>query len=399
METEQEYILGPDPSQGGFAMVPLRRVHMLAGASGTGKTRWLFQLLKAMYAGENFMGFQTQRHPVVYCAFDRQVDEQEETMRAVGLDPALVPHKWLKVPDLPRDKSRKDDRFEIIVRDLKNEFPATTIFIFDALYILAAHGEMNNYVIMAEWLQRLGEMCRAQDITIIGVVHSPKQRKGNEITDPRYTAQGSVATGGFTSTQIVIESPSQDDPDKRMIHIYPRNAKEDHISMVMGEGGIFGIDEAEEDGNLFYLETTIMAGLAPGAAIPLRDIASTMKSKLNVSKSATQRYLGALVECGKVCKYGRGMYGPRSQAGQEAAPKAQGPAAAPERDASTEASGNPQGELSPLDRDRVGKEEWASAAARFDGMAGQPSRQDAALGVGDDRTLTDILPPWKRHLW
>jgi hypothetical protein len=305
----KEYILGPDPGTKGegFAVMPLGRIHILAGASGTGKTRWLFQLIDAMAKGEDFMGYKTQWHPMVYCAFDRQVDEQEETMRAVGLDPGIVPHEWLRVPDLPRDQGQKDRRLEEIVRGLINKYPATKIFIFDALYILAAHGQMNNYVIMAEWLQRIGEMCREQGITVIGVVHSSKQRKGNEITDPRYAAQGSVATGGFTSCQVVAESPSTEDPEKRLIHIYPRNAPQATFPLVMNNKGILVPDLGDEDSKIYFLETRVFGGLKEGKLIAFAEIWEACR-KSGMSKSTLNRYLDKLIDQGKIVKSGRGLY-------------------------------------------------------------------------------------------
>lgn len=304
----QEYILGPDPAQsGGFAVMPLKRVHMLGGASGSGKTTMLFQMLAAAQKGEPFLGYPTQWHPSVYVAFDRREEETEETMARVGLDPASVPHYFWEVT-LADPRVEKDGRLENIVRDIRNKHPEVKVIYFDAFYILAQHGRINDYQQMAYWLQRAGILCENLDLTIIGIVHSAKARKGQEITDPRYSITGSVATGGFTSCQVIVEKPSLDNPDKRLVHVYPRNAPEQIFDLITDDRGCLVPDEGTEDAKLLCLEHFFTRELPPGQAAKLMDIAAYMRKKMNASKSAVQRYIDQLIEEGKVAKYGRGIY-------------------------------------------------------------------------------------------
>lgn len=307
MSANEEYILGADPTApDGFAAMPLGRVHMVGGASGAGKTTLLFQMIKASQHGEEFMGYPTQWHPSVYVAFDRRVDETEETMRRVGLDPTTLPHYFWEVPLCDPNKL-VDTRLEEIVRDIRNKHPEVRIIYFDAFYILAAHGQMNNYQIMAHWLQRAGTICEKNNLTLIGIVHSAKQRKGAEILDPRYSITGSVATGGFTSCQVIVEKPDVNDQDKRIVHVYPRNTKENSFEMVVDEKGLLQTDAETDDARIYVLEKLIIKDLK-GKAISLKAICAHMKKSMKCSQSATQRYLLHLLAQDKIFKPARGYY-------------------------------------------------------------------------------------------
>lgn len=304
--SDKGWFLGPDPGGGPLPVMPLGRIHMFGGGSGTGKTRLLYQMIKAAQSGEDFLGYPTQFQPVTYCAFDRRVEEQEETMRAVGLDPATVPHHYIKVPPMPSN-GMPDNRALTLINDVLNANPATRVLILDAMFILAAHGQMNNYCIMAEWLQRLGDMCDAMGIAIIGVVHSSKQREGQRITDPRVSITGSVATGGFTSCQIIVETPdSKKEPDKRLIWVYPRNARQQCFEMEFNEQGVLVPDKKSEADKIYTLEHKVFA--EAGKPLTLNEIAALMKGQLGASLASTKRYLATLVEQKSVVKVGHGLY-------------------------------------------------------------------------------------------
>jgi hypothetical protein len=173
---------------------------------------------------------------------------------------------------------------------------------------------------MAEWLQRAGDMCEALDLTLIGVVHSAKQREGQRITDPRYSITGSVATGGFTSCQIIVETPDAvKAPDKRKVWIYPRNAKQRCFDMEMNSQGILVPDSQLESDRLCYLEESVLAEAERPLA--LGEIARVMQGRVGTSRSTTQRYLAQLVSEGRVDKFAHGMYALRRATAGEAQPE------------------------------------------------------------------------------
>jgi hypothetical protein len=227
-------------------------------------------------------------------------------MTRVGLDPDSVPHYYWKVPSCP-PPNIEDRRLEDIVRDIRNKHPEVMVIWFDAFYILSNHGQMNNYVMMAEWLQRAGDLCDTLGLTIIGIVHSSKQRKGEEITDPRYSITGSVATGGFTSCQVIIEKPSLEDVEKRILHIYPRNAPEASIELTVDGRGCLQLDQIVLDNEEYSMENFFNNTLK-GDCISLGDLCKWGLNSMKMSRATVKRHLDQLILQNNVTKVGYGVY-------------------------------------------------------------------------------------------
>lgn len=221
------------------SFLPLGRVHLFAGASGSGKTTLLFQILKAALNHQQFLDINTRWLPTLYIAFDRLNDEQEETMQRVGLPTSAVPHYCIEVPMYDRNKETDTRLSDVLVYATTQLMPGVKVIIIDGIYMLAPHGEINNYVKMGIWLQKASILARSMDVTVLGVIHSAKQREGNRIIDPRYSGIGSVAGGGFSSTQIVVEQPQVEGaPERRVVNVYPRNSKVEKFDMKLDDNGL-----------------------------------------------------------------------------------------------------------------------------------------------------------------
>jgi hypothetical protein len=319
---DAEYILGPPPgSDGTAAVMPTGRVHLFCGPSGAGKTTCLFQMIVEMQRGGKWLGYQTQWHPLAYIAFDREEEETHETMTRIGLDPRSVPQFYPKV-QLPEQGKPTDDRMEQIISAVRTRYPEAKVLVFDAFFILAAHGQINNYLYMAEWLQRARKLCKELDITIIGIAHSPKEREGHKITSPRQKIQGSVAGGGFTSCTVVVDFAGTADENKRLIYVLPRNAPDEKFEMIQDERGRLVADTKSLQDKLDYL-MGFFGGLPRGGSRSTAEICVHME-KVKISRPTVMRYLGVLMADGMVLRVKQGHYaaGP-ALAGQQGQPAAQ----------------------------------------------------------------------------
>ena len=298
-----EYILGP-PDDDSDPIMPLGKVHIIGGASGAGKTTLTFQLLKAMNEGGEFFGLPTANHPLVYVTLDRDREETTGTMKRVGLDPALVPFIEARVT-LSKENIQIDDRMELLLNSVLERYPAAKIIIIDGIVMLAPHGQINNYLYMAEWLQRAREYCKVRGVTILGIAHTSKARQGEEILDPRQKILGSVAGAGFTSCMLLVDKYKPEDADiKRRLYILPRNSADQAIDAVLDDKGCIVQDTQSDEDRKWFLMQVLQRSPRP---LSMLDIMTSM-AKVGGSRASIYRYLKQLVASGEVERIGRGTY-------------------------------------------------------------------------------------------
>jgi hypothetical protein len=85
-------------------------------------------------------------------------------------------------------------------------------------------GATNDYRSVADFLANLTSLCVREDITIIGVMHSPKMKEDEAYGNPRQRISGSVAWAAYCETVVLVEPVSPDDPNSpRRLLILPRN--------------------------------------------------------------------------------------------------------------------------------------------------------------------------------
>lgn len=298
------YILGnpnaeavpPTPTMG------LHQVHLFAGSSGTGKTTVLFQLIDCMKRGEPFFGRPTQWHPTVYATIDRTELETELTAERVGLPRDFVPHYRFKfVRADPEDKD--DHRIERLILGCKNLHPDMKILIIDGITLFAVHGKINDYQEMAGWYQRIGDFARDHDICIIGVTHTPKQREGNKILDPRQMIIGSSSQGGCSGSLFVIESTGK---DRWKMHILPRDLPEDDIEITKDDRGRL-IEVPSTANNRESTALAIIGAFAPDAPIPAAVLLEKFKES-GIGRSKAFQAISLLYAQGKIYKPSYGHY-------------------------------------------------------------------------------------------
>jgi len=99
-----------------------------------------------------------------------------------------------------------------------------------------------------KFLTHLSHLCEKYDITILGIVHSPKAKEDAQYLRPRDRVMGSSAWAAYTETIILIEPVHADAPGCRKMTVLPRNAPEEtHDLQFNGQGRlVYTADDLDE---------------------------------------------------------------------------------------------------------------------------------------------------------
>lgn len=210
-----------------------RTIHLIIGPSGGGKTTWVSQyLIKDWREGTPVLGFKSHPKPFCYIVLDRDYYDVSLTWKSVGLKedfPYFIRREqpdWDDIPNLAYT----------MVRDVLKLCPETKVLFLDGFTALTPNGKINDYGVVATFLLRLGRLCAQYDLTVVGMGHTAKLKKDQEIVHDRECALGSVAFGGFTGSMIKISHDPKDPDRSRILSVQPRHigAQEFHYHFDKG---------------------------------------------------------------------------------------------------------------------------------------------------------------------
>lgn len=279
-------------------LFPIHEIHLIAGASGSGKTTWLAQTIEKWQNGEPIFGFASYPKPFIYLSLDRSVDGCERAFDRVGVDYG----KWkVMVPEGAERKMRLID----VLRQLCDKHPDTRVFFIEGFASQVRDGKVSDYKIVAEFLTELQEFCVTKDITIIGVAHTAKTKEGEGYTDLRQKVLGSVAWAGYSEGIVFIQQTKAKDPESpfRDITLLPRNAAPKVIQMQFQEGKLVETPESVADNN-FTKFAKFVDLYAPGEYFTLSQaLAST-----GIPESSLHYELNKFIKTKKVVKMDKGTY-------------------------------------------------------------------------------------------
>lgn len=212
-------------------LFPARRVHLIGGSSGSGKTTWLLQMLDNWQKGEKVFGYEVNPQPFLIISYDRGDEEFRETCARVKLDESRFPRIS------PSGASASKSLLGLLT-DLRVSHPAVRFFVVEGIAIKTPDGKINDYKVVGEWLNQLRAFCETNDITIVGVVHSPKTHEGEQYVDPRTRITGSGAWGAYSSSIVLVEkaAPSEPADTTRKLYFLLRNGPERMLLMDFRDG-------------------------------------------------------------------------------------------------------------------------------------------------------------------
>ena len=207
-------------------ILPKHEVHLLAGPSGAGKTRWLLHNLLLWEKGEDFLGYRSHPVPWVYIAADRSIAGTTRTLWSMGIDPASIQ----TIPAWDKQMGRYEIEDQIKASKAK-------LAVWESFGSFVDPPGQGHQV--KKFMSDMGKFCRRYDTTIFGIVESPKLKPYERYENPRQRVSGAAAWGHHAETIFLVE---QDDFEKvetpyRTLHVCGRNAPAHKILLAFDPRG------------------------------------------------------------------------------------------------------------------------------------------------------------------
>lgn len=201
---------------------PQQSIHLVAGPTGAGKTRWLLEILLAWDKELPVLGRPTYRCPWLYVSGDRAEIDAVGTMISLGIDPAeipLLPAFGVMPPMSALDVLREVDKLEaqLIVWEGFGQYVESN----------AGSSAVKRWLNLMTWALTHHEdkAERENPLTIIGVMEQPKMKPRDQYLNPRQRISGPAAWGHSASTVVLIEHEDKNCKGPlRTVGIYPHHA-------------------------------------------------------------------------------------------------------------------------------------------------------------------------------
>jgi len=193
-------------------ILPAREISLVAGPSGAGKTKWLLQTLIGWKAGLPVLGQRSHPVPWIYASADRSIEGVKRNMDDMGLDFQLLPllPAW-------------DERMSLSAIFDAAKKAGARLLVIEAFGSFVDPPGRGNQV--KAFMSSVSAMLRMEDMTVIGVMESPKMKPRERYENPRQRISGVAAWGHFSETVILIEPAHADTAGpERILWLCPRNA-------------------------------------------------------------------------------------------------------------------------------------------------------------------------------
>lgn len=214
--------------------MPCREVHILAAASGVGKTTLMVQVIDELIDGNQI--FDASSHPIypVYLCNDRSRDDIQRTFERVGPKHIYPFYSLLTDPQFQSCQTP-----EASIRLAKVLHPECDFIVYDPISFNVEN--INSSREVSALLRRLTKLAQELNITILIIHHTAKSKMESGYASPRQKISGSAAWGGYSNLNLIFEESDESDPTNilRTLHVCPRNGANRKFEYMQDETGCF----------------------------------------------------------------------------------------------------------------------------------------------------------------
>ena len=289
-------------------ILPANQVHILAGASGAGKTTFLLQYLRDFLDGKPFFGHSTKPCGVAYVGADRQEAEYTEKFSLMDIEAFPLTSIVLDPSYKPRLLSKPEPRNTLLrqmISQFRSVIPDLGLLVIDPISPLLPN-KLSDYHEVADALIGLTRLCIEQDITLIGTHHATKLKPDTQFVRPQDRILGSAALLGYSGTHLFLSSPQENKEELYVLTIVPHNAPPETHRLTREKNGRFVVVTDAQG----VVEHHALLRLVPNEPnwidwATLRDKAI---EALHISQATLKRRLDQLESDGYIKQPGKGKY-------------------------------------------------------------------------------------------
>ena len=283
-------------------ILPAERLSLVGGASGVGKTTWVFpHVLEPIRHGHPVLGYQTTKAlDYSYVSCDRPLEEAAETLERIHIP--VTPERLFEREDFAIH-GVQPSAWEIVERA-----PSPIVFIEG---LQAFVNDLNNYQAVSNLCRLCTMTARRVHKTVLASGHAPKVKVGEGYADPRSRFGGSAAWAGYSSTMFIIERAQPDIPEcrERKLLLLPRQAPDQTLYYTLDQSGAFVISKSPTEAACEVVLDSLLSAMPPEfEASRLIELAENR----GVSQASLYRWLKTAIDDGKVERIAKGWYRKRS---------------------------------------------------------------------------------------
>jgi hypothetical protein len=237
-DPDGDYVVAPANGQedGWF---PLGDISLIGGASGTGKTTWIFEMLHKQKQGYPVLEHSTHKYTFQVLAYDRGRNAFTRTMRRLNLLPT-------DIPTTPLPLAFGTDAVQGIINEIEKMNPTPNVIFIEGLDMLL--DDANKKSVVSPFMRQLQETAAHFHIALVCSVGAPKTKRGEDYAAKRDKLSGSEAWGRNCETVCVLEFSEDDDgtAPQRVLTILPRNAPAEKFTLQFEGGRLVPVQATEE---------------------------------------------------------------------------------------------------------------------------------------------------------
>lgn len=203
-----EYLEEVGPEEFAFVVsdfLPETYLVVLGGTSKAGKSCFVTALSIAVAEGEPFLGFETKKGAVLWCAYEESEQERAIALREFGKKPSglYITHEKLHI-----DTSDGIDGLRFWIRKT-----GAKLLVIDPLYGANTAESLADGRTARETLSGLKELCRTEKVCAI-VIHHFNKAVGNGLTRERFADSNQILA--TASMDLLMDSTENGDGSREI---------------------------------------------------------------------------------------------------------------------------------------------------------------------------------------